>query len=904
VNTIGKLGRLLFRFIVLWGVDIISLAVTALILSGVNIIASTPIAYLVALASAALMLGLVNLIIRPLVLLLALPFGFFVIFGVGFFINAITLRITAGLMPSLEVTSWWMAFIGGLILAMVNTILTSLMTIDDQDSFYEALVIRLARRKAKVVTPEEGQGVVMLEIDGLSYYHVKKAIEDGWMPTLKEMIDNEGYVLSHVEAGVPCTTPACQAGILLGNNFDIPSFRWYDKDRDMLMAGPQASAIIEPDLVGENGLLVGGSSINNMFSGNANKAILTFSRMRSGTPEDKRARADDIYLLLINPYFFSRTLVLFFKDVLVEVWEGWQQRRKNVEPRLNRLEKGYPFLRAATNVFLRDVAAYLIILDIIRGQPMIYSTFAGYDEVAHHSGPWTEDAMKALRDYDKVIATIREVIKNEAGRPYELIILSDHGQSFGATFEQRYGESIHQFIASLLPADTQTVHSGGGDDGTLSVGAMLGELENIKEAGMGGAVGKRVVNTTQSALKGNLEQQPSQAEQATVVATKEQATVEAATPQSKATVCHSGNIAQVYFDLFPRKIRVSELNAAYPGLVDQLVDHPGVGFVIGYDDEDEPIVFGKEGARNLHTGDVTGVDPLAVFGDPELRSWQMRRVADFPHAGDLIVNSTFYPDGTVAALEELVGNHGGLGGEQTDSFLFHPPDFPDVSTRNSYEVNAILESRRGLPARQIPAPVAAVPEVDAWAPANLARGLGMVATWLARMGRVMLLSREAFQLIADDPLMTGPAVLIALTGLLLRVLFFTQASWVISWGASIVAWLVLVLVVFGAARLLGGKANFTQTLRVLGFVQGINLFLLLGLIPGAPPIALAIVSILSFFAAWLGAATAHALHGWRTLILPVVIIFVLIASVFVIDILLQGAAATIQALGQAFGLIQ
>jgi hypothetical protein len=104
--------------------------------------------------------------------------------------------------------------------------------------------------------------------------------------------------------------------------------------------------------------------------------------------------------------------------------------------------------------------------------------------------------------------------------------------------------------------------------------------------------------------------------------------------------------------------------------------------------------------------------------------------------------------------------------------------------------------------------------------------------------------------------------------------------------------------------LLGGKANFTQTLRVLGFVQGINLFLLLGLIPGAPPIALAIVSILSFFAAWLGAATAHALHGWRTLILPVVIIFVLIASVFVIDILLQGAAATIQALGQAFGLIQ
>ena len=75
----------------------------------------------------------------------------------------------------------------------------------------------------------------------------------------------------------------------------------------------------------------------------------------------------------------------------------------------------------------------------------------------------------------------------------------------------------------------------------------------------------------------------------------------------------------------------------------------------------------------------------------ELRAWQLSRLADFEDSGDLILNSTLYPDGTVAALEELIGNHGGLGGEQTDAYLFHPGDMVVPPTRSSYEFKAILE---------------------------------------------------------------------------------------------------------------------------------------------------------------------------------------------------------------------
>ena len=79
-----------------------------------------------------------------------------------------------------------------------------------------------------------------------------------------------------------------------------------------------------------------------------------------------------------------------------KLWEGWRQRANDVQPRLNRLSHFYPFVRAATTVLMREVAAYLAILDIIRGSPSIYVTWPGYDEVAHHSGPWTQDAFRTL----------------------------------------------------------------------------------------------------------------------------------------------------------------------------------------------------------------------------------------------------------------------------------------------------------------------------------------------------------------------------------------------------------------------------------------------------------------------------------------------------------------------------
>ena len=500
MNTITRIFQHIIRFIVVWFVDTISLLITTLIISGISFIPVGDMPILVVATAAALLLGIVNLIIRPLILLLAMPLGWVVIFLLGFFINAVVLMITSALLPGFEVNGWWSAFIGGLILAFVNMALIELLNIDNEESFYNNLIKRQAARQAEPVDPEDGRGVVMLEIDGLGYLHIQKAIEDGYMPTIKKLMDEQGYQISHVDCGIPSSTPACQAGILQGNNVNMPAFRWLDKETNRMISGGPQMAEVEPLLSNGHGLLEGGTSIGNMFSGDADKALLTFSKLFTSDKEEKKKRARDMYLLMRNPYFFMRVLVLYFADVVREVWQYMQQRRKNVQPSLNRLHNGYPFLRAATNIFLRDVGAYFTILDIIRGVPAIYTLWAGYDEVAHHSGPWTRDAMQTLRQFDSIVNHVLVAIERDAPRPYELIMLSDHGQSFGHTFKQRYEMDILDFVKAQLPQDISAVATGGGDDGTIGVSAMMGELQNMGDSDVTGMVGTAVVKQTQRAM--------------------------------------------------------------------------------------------------------------------------------------------------------------------------------------------------------------------------------------------------------------------------------------------------------------------------------------------------------------------------------------------------------------------
>ena len=848
--------------------------------------------------SAAILIGFINLLLRPVVLWISRPLGFFLLFLVGFLLNIAAIALAAWMLPAFQISGLLTIIIASIIIAAFNVIIAGLLNLGDDESFYRRRTLAKAAENPSPNMDKNGRNLVMAEIDGLSYYHLQEALKRGLMPTMQEMIDEEGYVLSKVDCGIPSQTSACQAGIMFGDNDDIPAFRWYDKTQGKLIVSSSDAGELNERYAKGGGLMRGGTSVSNMLNGDAYKSMMTASDLRSAEGDEAKRRADDVYLLMLDPSFLLSVIARYLGMVVVELYEGWQQRRHDVWPRLNRLAHFYPFVRAATSIFLRELGAAFTTMDIVRGSPAIYVTWPGFDEVAHHSGPYTKDAFNELARYDKVLANYRHTIKTGAPVYYDLIVLSDHGQSYGPTFYQRYNITLKSLIESYLPEGTTVTASIGGDTGAMGISQASAEFANAREQKEGHGAAERLLKEGQKL--------------ADRASAEDAARLAAATTQADVTAYGSGNLAQVYFNLFDRKITLSELNAAYPGVVDNLVAHEGIGLVCGYLDDGTPIAMSKTGIRNLHTGEITGEDPLLLdapaegrgAADVETRAWQVRRVMDFAHAGDLMVLSTVYEDGTVAALEELIGNHGGLGGEQTDAFIFHPPDMAVSETRNAIDVFHMLNEHRGI---ALPPPeVETVPaETADWQPANLWKGLTMVGTWLEHFFRCLIPDREAFRGVVADPLMTGPALLLGVLGSLLFSLTIQGvdvSKWLVA-PARLIGFFVSILIMFGVGFLLTRKGTLARTTRAVGFAQSPTALLVFALYQPLANIVVFIVTVMTLVGVWMGVAEAHETSGWKTALLPFVYVLVYAIGAAAIALIISGAALTLESFLAGLGVI-
>ena len=198
----------------------------------------------------------------------------------------------------------------------------------------------------------------------------------------------------------------------------------------------------------------GGSSINNMMNGDAEKSLLTLADLKTGTPEEKKRRARRHLPADDQSYFIDADRRSGYLGThSARCGSTGKTSGKDVQPRLNRLHHGYPLVRAAVHDVHAGCGRILVIAGY-RPRRACYLLPPGrvYDEVAHHTGPSTDAAFHILSKYDRTIGRIADVITRKAPRPYDLIVLSDHGQSFGATFSQRYGFSLTHFIEQHLPA--------------------------------------------------------------------------------------------------------------------------------------------------------------------------------------------------------------------------------------------------------------------------------------------------------------------------------------------------------------------------------------------------------------------------------------------------------------------
>src|SRR5690242_6524394 len=421
----------LLHVLLSWLVAAVSVLIAAAIVPGVHV-GNFRDALAAAVGIAAL-----NAVLPPLVAALRLPFTLALGFVIVLALDAVILLLVADIASrSITVDSFGAALFASLVIAAAMVTLEVILGVDDDDAYMLRVIRRIARRQGQMVQTDV-PGIVFLEIDGLAAPILRRAMRDGDTPQMASWLESGAYRLEEWEPDLSSQTGASQAGILLGSNEDIPAFRWVEKETGRVMAcsSPEDCAEIERRLANGNGLLSGdGASRGNLFSGDADAMILTVSHMGAEKRANPGYRA-----FLANGFNVSRLLVLFCWEAILEKAAAILQRRRGIWPSGHR-GGTYPLLRAALCVGVRDLIVFGVLTDMMRGRPAVYATFSSYDEVAHHSGLERPDTLEALRKLDRQFARISRA-RRYAPRPYVLVVLSDHGQTQGATFKQRHGRS-------------------------------------------------------------------------------------------------------------------------------------------------------------------------------------------------------------------------------------------------------------------------------------------------------------------------------------------------------------------------------------------------------------------------------------------------------------------------------
>ena len=431
-------------------------------------------------------------------------------------------------------------------------------------------------------------------------------------------------------------TGACQAGLLHGDDDDMPAFRWWEKDtgRAIVTNHPRDAAEIE-----------------RRHSDGRGPAARRRRQPREHPLRRRAAQhADDEHGARPQPPGPARAgLLRLLRQPVRRRAHAAARRsaRSSIErcvgdpagaPRRAPADQARLAVRAAcarfATVIQLDLQVAAVTADILAGRPVVYTTFLAYDEVAHHSGverPGHAGGAAPRRPGDRRGSPTPSP---HAPRPYQLVVLSDHGQSQGATFLQRYGEALEDIVRRSRRRR----------------GARRGRAQRR---------GPRVVQRRRRGARRRATRAAGHA-----VRTARRRSGSRTSRDDPAipdvSVMASGNLGLITFPREPGPGDARADRGAPPGADRRAARAPGDRVrarALGAG----PVVLGPRAAAGSRRR-VEGEDPLAPFG-PHAADARRAAPTRFPHCPDIMVNSPYWEDlDEVAAFEELVGSHGGLGG--------------------------------------------------------------------------------------------------------------------------------------------------------------------------------------------------------------------------------------------------
>ncbi len=640
--------RRIRHIVVVWVIETFALILLDIWLPGLSIQSGETAVLAIAL------IGLLNAILRPIILYLTIAITVLTVGLFSFLINVVIVLVVIKIIPGFIINNGQTAILVVLGITLINLVVSEILALDENDSYHRFVISRFSRNS--IETKEQNStGVLFIQIDGLSKTIFERALKQGIMPSLAFLYHQNTYKLEEWFSGLPSQTSSCQMGIIYGKNDDIPAFRWYEKENQKLIVSNHLNdtALIESryrlddSLLGKNT-----SSIGNMFSGGAEKSAMTMSQLPTGRQIARRSGL--FYNFFLNPYNFIRTFFLIFLEIFREYYQKIVQVIKNRKPRISR-SFIFAVERALAAVFLRELTTHIIIEDMFSGYQTIYATYVGYDVVAHKTGIDSSSTHSVLRSIDKQFERIINANKLTK-RKYSIIFLSDHGQSQGSTFRQIFGLPLEDLVKQFISDQYSIVGAGASEEIKGYINSLLQEaLAPHRKVNQSA----RKIYRQLSTGKGTF----------TYFDLPPRSTVKS----TDLIICPSGNMAMIYFPFNQERMSFEQISDMFPDLIANIVSHSGIGFVMVASEEHGTMIIHSNGINFLTKDQFEGSDILKNF--PIEVRFQLLKLNGFQHSGDLIIFSATDAETMESpAFEDLIGHHGGLGGLQTQAMVFFPQD--------------------------------------------------------------------------------------------------------------------------------------------------------------------------------------------------------------------------------------
>lgn len=522
---------------------------------------------------------------------------------------------------------------------------------------------RRAERQGSLYSHED-RGFIVIQIDALAHDDLRRALDRGFAPNLKRLLERDGWELRRYPAGLPSATPAAQAAIFFGTKDRIPAFRFYEKEaRRVIVGSKPADVQIIRDRLPQDGILRNGSGYVNIYDGGADRAVFTLAAKRKQAFLEKMGGGRLLLLALLHPIRMLRMVLASMWEYLLEEWNRLVSQVKGT---YTYYWWYLPFLHIGSNVVLRELQTLAVLLDIYVGVPAIYTTYNSYDEFAHHFGPRSRAAFASVRALDRRIGEILRMLRRVPGRPYDLYILSDHGQTESIPYRVEYGETLGDTIVAAAKHGV-LVMAGTGDYAPETpdiVDFLAQELEQVsaesgfatRRAGLG--IGRW--------LRKQYKLFPLIAENV-----KE-------SDETQLVVTYSSSLAHVYWSEPARPLTFDEIreHADHRALYYFLVAHSGIGLVITrmLDGAHVESMHGRaiitpEGEIEL----LAGEDPLRHYADTAVERRAIAQLAQWSNSGDLILFGAYDAARDLCiCFDDQVGAHGAMGGVQGWPFLMAP----------------------------------------------------------------------------------------------------------------------------------------------------------------------------------------------------------------------------------------